>query len=506
MSMFIEDLIQQPEGKTLEFKRDLSSPKPLLKTLVAFANTAGGRLVIGVTDHKKIVGIAHPLDEEETLSNLIADSILPRLVPTVELVTIEEKTLLVVEVFLSNSRPHFFKKEGEEHGVYVRLGSTNRQADQALVAELHRTVDGVAFDEMPMAELSLDDLDLTAAQEAFEGIRKLNEQNLATLKLVTRYQNRWVPTKGGILLFGKERVKHFSDAWIQCGRFFGTTKLDIFDQAEIHSPLPQAVDEVMLFLKKHAYRTANLYEVRRKDMWSIPLGILREVVVNALVHSDYSQRGAPVRVVFLDDRIEVESMGILLPGLTIEEIKRGTSRIRNHVIVRIFRELNLIEQWGTGVCRIFEDAEAGGLPEPKIEEVGMRLRFTVFLKVLHPIDLGEPSVSVVKEGGLESGLLSELGAQSSMGAQSRALSEAQSRALSGLGAQSDAILLALSKKPLSASDLMKELKLESKSGAFKRTITGLLKEGLIERTIPEKPNSRLQKYRLVVKTQPLKYK
>ena len=79
----IDHLVSQPEGKTLEFKRDLSSPKPLLKTLVAFANTAGGRLVIGVSDDRQITGVKDPLAEEERLCNLIADSIAPRLVPNV---------------------------------------------------------------------------------------------------------------------------------------------------------------------------------------------------------------------------------------------------------------------------------------------------------------------------------------------------------------------------------------------------------------------------------------
>jgi len=342
----IESILNQPESKTLEFKQDLSSPQPVLKTLVAFANTAGGRLIIGVSDDKQLLGVECPLDEEEKLSNLIADSITPRLVPNIELVTVEGKTLLIVEVFLSNSRPHWLNKEGEEQGVYVRLGSSNRQADFALIAELRRTVEGIAFDEMPMPELAIKDLDMEMAQHAFDSIRSLNEQNLLTLKLLTKHQGKVVPTKGGILLFGKQRTLHFSDAWVQCGRFFGTQKLDIFDQMEIVDPLPVAVDAVMLFLKKHAYRTADLSEVRRKDIWSIPLGILREVVINALVHSDYSQRGAPIRITFLDDRIEVESMGILLPGLTIEEMKQGTSRIRNHVIARVFREINLIEQWG----------------------------------------------------------------------------------------------------------------------------------------------------------------
>ena len=114
----------------------------------------------------------------------------------------------------------------------------------------------------------------------------------------------------------------------------------------------------MLFLKKHAFRGADLSEIRRKDVWSIPLGILREAVINAIVHADYSQRGAPIRVVFLDDRIEIENPGLFLPGLTLEDIKQGTSKIRNTVIARVFRELHLIEQWGTGVRRIFSEASS----------------------------------------------------------------------------------------------------------------------------------------------------
>jgi predicted HTH transcriptional regulator len=99
------ELLQHSEGKTLEFKRDLSSPQNLLKTMVAFANSAGGRMIIGVDDKTRSpVGIKNSLDEEERLCNLIADSISPRLVPNVEMTTIEGNTLLMVDVFLSGSR------------------------------------------------------------------------------------------------------------------------------------------------------------------------------------------------------------------------------------------------------------------------------------------------------------------------------------------------------------------------------------------------------------------
>jgi ATP-dependent DNA helicase RecG len=121
MKLDINSLLKSPEGKTLEFKQDLSSPKNFLKTLVSFANSAGGQLVFGIVDDGSVVGVENPLDEEERLCSLIADSIRPHLVPNVEMITVEGKTLLVVEVFLSPLRPHYVKAEGETSGVYVRL-------------------------------------------------------------------------------------------------------------------------------------------------------------------------------------------------------------------------------------------------------------------------------------------------------------------------------------------------------------------------------------------------
>jgi len=153
----------------------------------------------------------------------------------------------------------------------------------------------------------------------------VGKTELQTLKLLVPHQGRLVPSKGAIILFGRERSLSFSDVWVQCGRFTGTDKSDIFDHIEIYDHLPLAVDSIMLFLKKHAMRGADFSEIRCKDVWSIPLGILREAIINALVHADYSQRGAPIRIAFFDDRIEIENPGILLPGMTIKDMKQGIS-------------------------------------------------------------------------------------------------------------------------------------------------------------------------------------
>lgn len=104
------------------------------------------------------------------------------------------------------------------------------------------------------------------------------------------------------------------------------------------------------------------------------------------MHADYSLRGTPIRVAFFDDRIDVESPGLLLPGMTIEDMKSGLSRIRNPVIARVFRELQLVEQWGNGVKRIFDEARQQRLPEPGITDIATGLRFTVWLKETTSVD------------------------------------------------------------------------------------------------------------------------
>lgn len=476
MTNLTTQMIAMPEGKTLEFKRDISSPKNILKTLVAFANTAGGRLMIGVEDEsREVLGVEYPLDEEERICNLIADSIKPRLVPNVELITIEDKSLLRVEVYPSGSRPHWLKKEGPEEGVYVRLGSTNRKADRELIAELKRGAEGKSFDEQSLPDSTVDDLDFDAATTCFERHRKLVKKDLESLRLVARYQGHLVPTVGGMLLFGKDREMVFPDAWIQCGRFIGKDKAYIFDHIDIHEHLPIAVERVMEFLKKHAMRGADFSELRRKDVWSIPLTILREAVVNAVVHADYSQRGAPIRIAFFDNRIEIENPGILLPGMTVEDMLQGVSKIRNHVIARVFRELDLIEQWGSGVRRMFKEAEVLGLPQPEIIEVGMRVRFIVYLAE----SLVLPSEIRTSKEQVPTQLPTQLPTQSEEPIQR--------------------LLLALSDEEKSSGTLRSVLGIKHRPTFRNNYLHPALDAELIEMTIPEKPNSSKQKYRLTIK-------
>lgn len=292
-------------------------------------------------------------------------------------------------------------REGLDGGVYVRVGSTNRKADQELVDELRRYGRGDTYDEQPMPELDSEAIDFRVASESFAPIRKLRRTDLETLRLVTQHQGRMVPTVGGILLFGKERERYYPDAWIQAGRFQGTDKSRIADRLEIHSIPLRAVEEAIAFVQKHALHGAEIGAVRRIERWNLPPVAVREAVINAVAHADYAQRGAPIRISVFDDRLEVENPGLLPFGLTIDDLERGISKLRNRVIGRTFHALGLVEQWGSGIQRMRASCHDLGLAPPLLEEVGIRFRVTLFTeRVGSPsLDPTDQAILDVLEGG-----------------------------------------------------------------------------------------------------------
>ncbi|WP_368502433.1 ATP-binding protein [Actinomyces sp.] len=174
-----------------------------------------------------------------------------------------------------------------------------------------------------------------------------------------------------------------------------------------------AVDPAVEFLLKHAYKTAVFGEVRRRDVYSIPIEPIREVIVNALVHASYAERGTPIRIGFYDDRIQVDSPGLLLPGMTIDSMRR-VSRLRNPALARIFREAGIMEQWGTGVQRVFEQVAEAGLPEPIIEEIQDRVRVTIYVSSHDPAKVSEQA----SKSGADGGAPSEPGESPSQGTKS----------------------------------------------------------------------------------------
>jgi predicted HTH transcriptional regulator len=198
-----------------------------------------------------------------------------------------------------------------------------------------------------------------------------------------------------MLLFGHDRERHFPDAWIQLGRFRGTNRTSIDDQQELHSYPVNALEEAIAFVRKHSLISAHIGAVRRTEHWTVPPAAVREAVINAVVHADYSQRGAPIRVSFFDDRLEVENPGLLPFGLTVEDLQRGISKLRNRVVGRVFHVLGLIEQWGSGIGRMNDACRDSGLAAPVLEEIGTRFRVTISTERVSAPSLDEKDCAIL---------------------------------------------------------------------------------------------------------------
>ena len=375
----IEKLLSQNEGKTLEFKENTRSFSSILKTIVAFANTSGGIVVLGVEDRtKKIVGIDNPLEEEERLTNAITDSIAPLIIPDIDIISYKNKQLVLLNVPHS-AGPYYIKSNGLEKGVFIRFGSTNRLADEEARRSLKDYARNVYFDEKPFIEAEPENLDWQTMHKVFKEVqRTITPQKAKQLVLVVRHNKKDHPSNGGMILFGKERLQHFPDAMIRCARFLGTSKVTLLDQLDIETYLPLAIGEALNFVRRNTSMTSKIESIIREDIPQYPLIAIREALLNAIVHTDYAMKGAPIRIAIFSDRLEITNPGRLMYGLTLPEAVEGISKVRNRVIGRVFRELKLVEQWGTGIRRMVEACTKRGLLPPLFEELSSAFRVTFY--------------------------------------------------------------------------------------------------------------------------------
>jgi ATP-dependent DNA helicase RecG len=379
MTMTIENLLHQNEGKTLEFKENTIPLERIVKTVIAFSNTAGGTIIIGVRDKtKEIIGVPNALKEEERITNAVANSITPLLMPDIEIKTYRSKELILIHVYHAIG-PYYLKSEGANRGTYVRFGSTNRVADRDMINGLRLLARNLSFDELPHLQDRKVDLDMITLKRLFEDVGKdIDEQKCEALGLLVSQSGKLYASYGGILFCSKQKNILFPDAIIQCARFAGTDKVHFLDHLDIDTYLPLAVEPAIAFIKKHISIRSEIGSVQRVDISQYPLVALREAIVNALVHADYSMRGISTTIAIFDDRIEITNPGGLTPGLTLEQALAGSSRLRNRVIGRAFKELKIIEQWGTGIKRMREACQQQGLQMPHFEEIFNQFRVTLY--------------------------------------------------------------------------------------------------------------------------------
>ena len=387
---FLEDLLRRRESKTLEFKLNCNSLPKILQTVVAFANTAGGNIVIGVDDKTRdVVGLKDVLKDEERLANAIADSIAPLILPLIEVYSFRKKEVIVVKVPCGLG-PFYLKSQGPEHGVCVRLGSTNRVADQLTLDELVRVSKRISFDELPCTRCGPDDVDWDGITKLFKthAKKRMSQQKKHDLGLMVGHLGDAYPSNAAMILVGKNRGGlPFPDAMIRCARFKGLSKAKFLDHQDLEEDLFTSLEIAEAFVARHTTLEARIESVRRVDIPEYPPTAIREALLNAILHADYAMTGCTITLAIFDNRIEITNPGALPYGMTLELATHGASRLRNKIIGNVLKELGFVEQWGSGIKRIISVYEEEDLQPPIFEELGNQFRVTLFSRYHQPTEL-----------------------------------------------------------------------------------------------------------------------
>ena len=359
--------IQKGESKTLEFKQQLPKGQQIAKTLIAFANSSGGKLVIGVTDDRQLVGIQEDIFVlQDKITSMIYELCSPQLAAQIYIENIAGIELLVVEVARGSLFPYYLKSVGREHGTYIRLGASNRVASSEHIQQLELQRLNVSFDALANYQYPLEKLDLTVLEAAFKAADKsLTLEKMLNLKLAIEEQGQRYASHGLLILLGQ-----YEHVMTQCARFKGTNMSVFLDRKEYTGDLFSQIEQAEIFIKNHLSLRAEIRGLKRYDYLEIPENAIREALINAYVHRDYSNFGRNIKVAVYDDLVNIVSPGGLPNGLTEADLLQGRSEIRNRVLARVFRELGYIEHWGSGLQRIKQMCEAENLPTPEFMETG----------------------------------------------------------------------------------------------------------------------------------------
>jgi ATP-dependent DNA helicase RecG len=343
------------ENRATEFKREYTDD--IKKSVLAFANTEGGELLIGVNDDGSVFGVDAANDMLLRITNAIRDSIRPDVTLFTEC-AVEEmdgKKIIAVKVQRGTARPYYLSAKGiRPEGVFVRQGASSVPASETAILNMIQETSG----------------------KRFETARSLNQQ--LTFKNATAYFDKngiafAKPQKKTLHLIGDDGT-YTNLALLLSEQCPHTIKLAVFenmnktifkDRREFSGSLFEQLDEVYAFIDRYNSLRSVFKGLERIDNRDYPIDALREALLNTLVHRDYGLSPATLISIF-DDRIEMITIGGLLQGISFSDIMLGVSALRNPYLADIFYRLNLIEAYGTGIAKI-RDCYRNYSVQPNIE-------------------------------------------------------------------------------------------------------------------------------------------
>lgn len=389
--MTIEEILAG-ESKNVEFKvqRPDKSIK-YMKSVVAFANGKGGQIVFGIDDKTKgVVGIPEDIvfREIDAITNAISDSCEPTIIPDVYLKNIEGKTVIVAEISDGRQKPYYIKADGLEKGVYIRVSGTTRPADRDISRELYYECEGRSYDSVINMDLEVTDEDIQNLCVQMREVALVNSKSdlqRESVKDVTKNvllswgilkkgdDGKIYPTNAYVYLTGQDSFR----SRIQCGVFKGTTRSVFVDKRDYDGPLWEQVDNALKFVLRNIRLGSRLEGVYRQDIYELPPDSIRELIVNAVMNCSYVQ-ASHIQVAIYDDRLEITSPGGLLPGVTIDLMKEGFSKIRNRSLANAFAYMKLVEAWGSGIPKMMQAMSEYGLQEPEFIDMEVAFRINLY--------------------------------------------------------------------------------------------------------------------------------
>lgn len=373
-----KDMLFSGESVNVEYK--VAVPKDsakYMKTVVAYANGRGGKIIFGVDDKTlEVVGMDTDsiFQTIDAITNAISDSCEPTILPDITLQTVEDKTVIVVEIFPGKMRPYYIKSKGMVSGTYVRSAGTTRPVADYMLKELILEGQNRYYDCEICEGLTItpEDIERLCAEMKATAIRNtLTEGEKLKVKDVT--QNvliSWgvlaekdgaiVPTNAYALLTGQARFQPV----IQCAVFKGKDRAYFVDRREFEGSIQDQMEAAFQYVLEKINRGMRIQGMYRQDMYELPVDSVREMIANSVAHRSYLEPGN-IQVALFDDRLEVTSPGMLLNGVSIKKMKEGYSKPRNRAIASAFSYMKIIEKWGSGIPRILRECSEYGLPEPE---------------------------------------------------------------------------------------------------------------------------------------------
>jgi ATP-dependent DNA helicase RecG len=331
------------ESFTVELKQEINAD--FKKEIIAFANSDGGEIFVGVTKGGNIVGVDNTEKLMEQISNMIRDGIKPDLTTytTIETVNDDGKDIVRVTVLRGVKRPYHLTDKGlKPSGVFLRHGVSSVPATDEAIRQMLKDSDGFAFDKARCVNQELT-FEYSEKYFADNGI-KFADSNKRTLGLI---DTDGYYTNAALLL--SDQCEHS----IKCAVYEGAGKMTFKARKEFGGSILKQMDEAYEYVNLSNNQNSTFDKLKRVEHPDYPDFAIRETLLNAIIHRDYDYSGSILINIFTN-RIEFVSLGGLVKGITMEDILGGVSQPRNTVIANVFYRLKLIESYGTGIQRVIE--------------------------------------------------------------------------------------------------------------------------------------------------------